>query len=195
MNAIGSEDRRNQAPEAKPWVRRLVKDQKLPLNEKAMGWWSVHLDGFLSYAVKRGERLEVVILARGYLQMLQETLPPSASFRLDQTRQALTVFVRGIKNWHWEETPDGALRPRFRLKQGVMSTQRPVIQRESPAREVARSEGDRSRSASSGGAGQERDPASSCCDRVQQWSDVEVDVWDRHASDGSGATQGHADRF
>jgi len=146
MNAVGSENRRNQAPEVKPWVRRLVEGQRLPLNEKVMGWWSFHLDGFLRYGVKRGERLEVVILGRGYLQMLQETLPPTASFRLDQTRQALTVFVRGIENWHWEETPEGTLRPLFRLKQGAMSKQRPVVQRESPAREVARSKGDRAES-------------------------------------------------
>jgi len=144
MNAIEPENRRNQAPEVKPWVRRLVEGQRLSLNEKAMAWWSFHLDGFLSYAVKRGERLEVVILGRGYLQMLQETLPPTAAFRLDQTKQALTVFVRGIDNWHWEETPEGTLRPRFRLKQSAKSTQSPVAQQESPAREVDRSDGDRS---------------------------------------------------
>ena len=96
MNAIEPENRRNQAPEVKPWVRRLVEGQRLSLNEKAMAWWSFHLDGFLSYAVKRGERLEVVILGRGYLQMLQETLPSTAGFRLDQTKQALRCLFAAL---------------------------------------------------------------------------------------------------
>lgn len=117
-------------PEAKPWVRRLIENQGLPLTEKAIGWWSVHLDGFLRYAIKRGEPLDPIILGKGYLQMLEETLPPSAGFRRDQTKQALTAFVRGIENWHWEDSTDGCLRPRFRLKSGPESTQRPVHQEE-----------------------------------------------------------------
>jgi hypothetical protein len=42
-------------------------------------------------------------------------LPPAKPFRVEQTRQALTVFLRGIQHWRWEEH-DGRLRPRFRLK-------------------------------------------------------------------------------
>ena len=108
----------------------MVQAQGIPLTEKAMGWWSVHLEEFLRYATKRGEALDPIILGRGYLQMLEETLPSSAMFRRDQTKQALTAFVRGIENWHWEDSDEGDHRPRFRLKAGPKSTQQPVIKEE-----------------------------------------------------------------
>lgn len=54
---------------------------------------------------------------------LEPSLPPAKPFRIDQTRQALTVLLRGIQHWHWEEH-EGRLRPRFRLKAADESTAR-----------------------------------------------------------------------
>ena len=42
------------------------------------------------------------------------------AFRVDQTRQALTVFLRGIENRHWE-SHGGRWRARFRVKAPVES--------------------------------------------------------------------------
>ena len=84
-------------------MRRLVEAQELDLGEKGLGWWSYHLDRFLQYCRDRGEQIEVKLLARGFYDSLSQAEPPVSEFRVDQTKQALTAFVRGIEDWHWVE--------------------------------------------------------------------------------------------
>ena len=80
----------------KEWVRRLVRNQAVTLDERQLGWWTFHLEGFLRYCRRRGDQVEAKILVRGYFDELSGSEPPVASLRIDQTRQALTVFLRGI---------------------------------------------------------------------------------------------------
>jgi hypothetical protein len=101
------------APEAKPWVLRLFQNQGVTLDARQAGWWSFHLEGFLRYCRKRGDRVEARILARGYFDELRLSEPPVASLRLDQTKQALTVFIRGIENWRWDQMKGGEWAPFF----------------------------------------------------------------------------------
>jgi hypothetical protein len=96
----------------------LAQAQHVSLNESGLGWWSFHLQGFLDYCRRRGDRVEARILARGYFDQLRLSEPPVASFRIDQTKQALTVFLRGTEHWHWAQTATGGWIPRFRLKSG-----------------------------------------------------------------------------
>lgn len=97
------------------WVRRLVERQEVRVPERALVWWGRHLQEFLTFAQLKGEPAEAALLAAEFVESLELASPPANPFRVDQTRQALTVFLRGIENWRWERE-DGRWRPRFRLK-------------------------------------------------------------------------------
>ncbi len=103
-------------PEPKAWVRRLVKAQQVVLEETVLAWWSVHLEEFLRYCRRRGDRTEVRVLARAYFDALRSSEPPAAMLRVEQTKQALTVFIRGTENWHWERSETDGWLPRFRIR-------------------------------------------------------------------------------
>ncbi len=125
---------RRGAPEVRPWVRRLTEAQQVGLDESLLGWWSAHLEGFLGYCRRRADRLDARILARGYLDELARGEPPAPHLRVEQTKQALTVFLRGIENWHWEQAADGRPTPRFRVKPGAEPEPRGDPQPVSPDR-------------------------------------------------------------
>jgi integron integrase len=129
-------------PEVQAWVRRLTQTQEVALDERQLGWWSFHLHAFLGYCRKRGDRVEARILARGYYEELRQSDPPVAALRVDQTRQALTVFLRGIENWHWEQSETGEWRPRFRLKNGPPSANAPATSHAAAAEKPALNRGD-----------------------------------------------------
>lgn len=63
-------------PEVKSWVRRLVQTQQIEIAERQLGWWCFHLEEFLRYCRRRGERVEARILARGYFDELRQSSPP-----------------------------------------------------------------------------------------------------------------------
>jgi len=102
------------------WVRRLVQAQGVRVPEATLGWWSWYLQEFIRYADRKGERVEVKFLAQEFVRSLEAERPPVKAFRVDQTRQALTVFLRGIENRHWE-SHGGRWRARFRVKAPVES--------------------------------------------------------------------------
>lgn len=77
--------------------------------------------GLLRYCRKRRDRVEARVLARGYFDELSQTEPPVASLRLEQTKQALTVFLKGIENWRWDRFDTGEWAPFFRLKSSISS--------------------------------------------------------------------------
>lgn len=106
-----------ETPKVADWVRRLVQNDGLHLSEKQLGWWSFHLDSFLGYCRQRADRVEARVLARGFYDSLLHSEPAVSAYRIDQTKQALTVFLRGIENWHWEEDGYG-WQPKFRVKPG-----------------------------------------------------------------------------
>jgi integron integrase len=107
------------AREAKPWVQRLLAGEGFNLSKDRQFWWGVHLEQFLNYVRKRGEKISVEMLAADYQAALRLEDPPVPAWRQEQVRMALEVFVRGIEHWRWEFDAEGRLTPRFRLKCSV----------------------------------------------------------------------------
>lgn len=99
-----------------PWLRRLWSMQRVPLPPEKLHWWSVHVQRFLKFVRKHPEEGPVEILVEHFLADLDVQTPPIGPWQRDQVRQALSVFVRGIQNWHLEPDEQGQLRPAFRLK-------------------------------------------------------------------------------
>ena len=85
-----------------PWLRRLWERERVPLSQAKLHWWGIHVQRFLAYV--RREQLEGPPgpLVERLLSELQVRQPPVTDWQLDQVRQALGVFVRGIENWHFE---------------------------------------------------------------------------------------------
>lgn len=97
------------------WVQRLVDRQGLKVPELTLRWWRRRLYDFLRYVDAKGEPLEVGLLAKEYIDGLERGDPPAKPHAVDEAKQALTVFVRGIEHWRWVEE-DGKWKVAFRLK-------------------------------------------------------------------------------
>ena len=106
---------------AADWVRRLVERQEIRLPEATLGWWSWHLQEFVHYVDCKGEAAELRAVAREFIESLEKADPPAKAFRVDQVKQALTVFCRGVEHWRWVEE-HGRGRVAFRLKATVPLT-------------------------------------------------------------------------
>lgn len=100
------------------WVRRLVERQDLDVAEPLLSRWSWHLRQFLWFCERRGQPLEAQILADQFLQLVEQDEPRTSRGEVDEARQALCVFLRGLDHWRWEEV-EGRVEPRFRLKATV----------------------------------------------------------------------------
>lgn len=98
------------------WLRRLWAMQRVPLSAEKLHWWSVHVQRFLKFVRMHPEEGPVEVLVENFLLDLDVQTPPVGAWQRDQIRQALSVFVRGIQNWHLEVDEKGAVRPAFRLK-------------------------------------------------------------------------------
>ncbi len=103
-------------PPQPEWLQRLWVNQHVPLGAEKLYWWGVQVQGFLSFV--RHQQLEgpVEVLATRFLEDLRATEPPLPAWRMDQARQALEVFARGIEHWHFERDEAGPLHPAFRIK-------------------------------------------------------------------------------
>jgi hypothetical protein len=95
----------------------------LNVNENRLAWNAVHIEHFLGWCRRRGAgavRLELGELVRLHLEDLRSS--EANQYRVDQAREALAVFYRGVSGWKLErkETADGATawQPDFRLKTG-----------------------------------------------------------------------------
>jgi len=97
-------------------LKRLWATQRVPLPPEKLHWWSVHVQRFLKFVRMHPEEGPVEILVDHFLADLDVHTPPVGAWQRDQIRQALSVFVRGIQNWHLEVDEKGAVRPAFRLK-------------------------------------------------------------------------------
>lgn len=100
-----------------PWVTRLLENQGVKLSPQEAYWWGWNLQKFLDYCRTHPlEQADVRLAAKAFLESLHHAEPPVHPHRVAQTQQALTVFIRGVENWHWETDESGTLSPKFRVK-------------------------------------------------------------------------------
>jgi hypothetical protein len=107
------------AGQAAPWVRRLFAGRGLRPDERRLFWYGQHLERFLRWCRKRGNRAGLGDLCAGYLRELETTLPAVPDWQMAQVRQALEAFTQGVDHWRWEPAQHGGWEPRFRLKTGA----------------------------------------------------------------------------
>lgn len=100
----------------KPWIARLIAAQGLKIPDKQAFWLGFHIEQFLAYCRHKGEPLDVASLREAYIVQLHQVEPRIPEWRVDQTRQALTIFGRGIEGWHWAPDDNGVSRPTFRVR-------------------------------------------------------------------------------
>jgi integron integrase len=99
-----------------PWLLKLWANQRVPLPKTKLHWWCVHVQRFLSYVRREGVEAPVDVLRERFLEDQALRQPPLQEWQLDQIRQALEVFCRGIENWHFVDDGNGARRGSFRVK-------------------------------------------------------------------------------
>jgi len=111
--------------EVPDWVRRLYVGAGLHLSEQKLAWNAVHIEQFLAWCRRAGDgadREDLGTLAKLFLDGLRQS--STSDYRVEQAREALAVFYRGINGWRMErkESEEGGWwQPAFRLKTGVPS--------------------------------------------------------------------------
>ena len=93
----------------------MVDRQGLKVPELKLRWWRRWLYEFLRYVEAKGEPLEAALLAKEFIDGMERGDPPAKPWAVDEAKQALTVFVRGIEHWRWVEE-EGKWKVAFRLK-------------------------------------------------------------------------------
>lgn len=91
-------------PEVKPWVRRVVEASGVAVpptdrGEAMLGWWGVEMARFLAFCRRLPAGTELPAALEGYGRFLKSSDPAPAEWRLDQAREALRCFRKGIENW------------------------------------------------------------------------------------------------
>lgn len=99
-----------------PWLQRLWAIQRVPLSPERLHWWSVHVQRFLAFVRSHSLEGPVAVLAENFLADERLRKPPLSPWQLDQIRQALDVFARGIEHWQFRTDAQGRRRPAFRVK-------------------------------------------------------------------------------
>ncbi|MGF1678344.1 MAG: integron integrase [Candidatus Methylacidiphilales bacterium] len=114
------------AHEVPDWVRRLYAGAGLHVSQKRLAWNGVHIEHFLAWCRRQAdgaEREDLGGLAKVYLDELRQS--STHAYRVEQAREALAVFYRGVSGWRMERREaEGRVgwQPTFRLKTGVPST-------------------------------------------------------------------------
>lgn len=100
------------------WAARLFERHARGLPEKRWPWFHRDIRRFLDYAGLHGEgKRNLALLAGEYLEVTRRGEPPPADWQIEQARQALDIFQRGVENWHWERSEEGGgWKPSFRVK-------------------------------------------------------------------------------
>ena len=128
-----------EVPTKKPaaWVERLLAAQKVVITQEKAYWWGKELDWFLVYCRTHAEgNPDVRVAARNYVNALKHSDPPAEAWKLAQATQSLTIFVRGIENWHWTQDEAGLPCPKFRVKAPVEPSEAPRSEAPKPAEPV-----------------------------------------------------------
>ena len=82
-----------------PWLSRLWANQRLHLRPKTAHGWGVHISRFLHSVCSEQVEGPVDILAKRFLEELAIGPSPPSNWQLDQVRQALDVFARGMRSY------------------------------------------------------------------------------------------------
>ncbi len=101
---MNTSDSSNSSPEVKPWVRRVVEASgvEMPQSERGeatLGWWGVEMARFLHFCRRLPAGTELPAALEGYGRFLKSSVPAPLEWRLDQAREALRCFRKGIENW------------------------------------------------------------------------------------------------
>ena len=67
--------------------------------EKRLGWWGVEMAKFLRFCQSMPEGTDLRPAMEGYGRYLKGSEPPLQEWQLDQAREALRCFQKGIENW------------------------------------------------------------------------------------------------
>jgi integron integrase len=104
-------------------MQRLVHTYAPSLSLHRHRWFARDLHLFLAYCRSRGQdKLDVELLASEYLDTLRHSEPAVEAWKVEQARQALDVFARGLEGWRWErDTGTGEWAPRFRIRSAIES--------------------------------------------------------------------------
>lgn len=91
-------------PKVKPWVRRVVEASGVEIpptdrGEATLGWWGVEMARFLGFCRRLPVGTDLPAALEGYGRFLKSSDPAPADWRLDQAREALRCFRKGIENW------------------------------------------------------------------------------------------------
>lgn len=110
-----------QSPEVKPWVRRVAAAAgvvpETAAGEARLGWWGWEMRKFLHFCqgLPAGTRLQEAL--EGYGRFLRSNDPPLEDWRLEQAREALRCFKKGIENWAvLAPDAEGKVEVRFRAR-------------------------------------------------------------------------------
>lgn len=91
------------SPEIKPWVRRVAAAAGvLPESaggEARLGWWGWEMGKFLRFSAGLPAGTALREALEGYGRFLKSNDPPLEAWRLEQAREALRCFQKGIENW------------------------------------------------------------------------------------------------
>ena len=101
---MNASDSSNSAPEVKPWIRRVVEASGVLVpqstwGEVMLGWWGLEMARFLGFCRRLPAGTDLAAALEGYGRFLKSTDPAPADWQLDQAREALRCFRKGIENW------------------------------------------------------------------------------------------------
>jgi hypothetical protein len=116
-----AESQNKKAPEVKAWVRRMAAVSgfvpESAAAEAKLGWYGVELAKFLNFCKGLPAGTDLRHGMEGYGRILKGSEPPLPDWRLEQVREALRLFQKGIGGWH-VGAPDetGEVKVDFRIK-------------------------------------------------------------------------------
>ena len=113
-----------------------------PSGEALLGWWGVEMSRFLSYCRRLPAGTDLGAALEGYGRYLKGSEPPPADWQLDQAREALRCFRKGIENWTVLPAEGEGSEVRFRTRTRGISDIPPAPSEASPPAVLSESAGD-----------------------------------------------------
>jgi len=87
-------------------VRRVLASAGVAVPDKEAYWLGFHMERFVGYTRRHGELLDLPAAAEAYRVFVQQSVPAPPDWQVDQIKQALQVFARGVEGWRWERAPE-----------------------------------------------------------------------------------------